>query len=123
MITDTRMEGDVDTPSVTLAGPGTWQRRTHVENVWGTAVTFDIRGESFPENFDDILADAIAYLHQVDAWFSTYRVDTPITMYRNGLMPLSRTPTSPASLERPYALRGAGGCCGVNGMLPLPSNT
>lgn len=93
MITDTRMEGDVDTPSVTLAGPGTWQRRTHVETVWGTAVTFDIRGESFPENFDDILADAIAYLHQVDAWFSTYRVDTPITMYRNGLMPLSRTPT------------------------------
>ncbi|MSV43942.1 MAG: hypothetical protein F2911_10810, partial [Actinobacteria bacterium] len=66
----------MDTPSVTLAGPGTWQRRTHVENVWGTAVTFDIRGESFPENFDDILADAIAYLHQVDAWFSTYRVDT-----------------------------------------------
>lgn len=81
-----------DVPRVTLAGPGPWQRRTHVEHVWGTVVTFDLRADELPPDVDAILDDAAAYLHQVDAWFSTYRVDTPITMYRNGLIPLARTP-------------------------------
>ena len=86
------MTATVDT-TVTHAGPGTWQQRVHVEEVWGTHVTFDLRDEALPDDVDEILASAIAYLHQVDAWFSTYRVDTPITMYRNGLIPLFRTPT------------------------------
>jgi thiamine biosynthesis lipoprotein len=86
------MTATVDT-TVTYAGPGTWQQRVHVEQVWGTHVTFDLRDESLPDDVDEILASAIAYLHQVDAWFSTYRADTPITMYRNGLIPLFRTPT------------------------------
>jgi len=93
MSVDNDVRNSGEAAAVTLAGPGTWQRRTHVEHVWGTAVTFDVREVSFPDDFDEILRDAIAYLHQVDAWFSTYRVDTPITMYRNGLVPLSRTPT------------------------------
>jgi thiamine biosynthesis lipoprotein len=79
--------------TVTHAGPGTWQQRVHVEQVWGTHVTFDLRDEILPDDVEAILADAVVYLHQVDAWFSTYRVDTPITMYRNGLIPLFRTPT------------------------------
>jgi thiamine biosynthesis lipoprotein len=86
------MNALVDT-TVAHAGPGTWQQRVHVEPVWGTHVTFDLRGEELPSDVDEILASATAYLHQVDAWFSTYRVDTPITMYRNGLIPLFRTPT------------------------------
>lgn len=85
------MTATVDT-TVTYAGPGTWQQRVHVEQVWGTHVTFDLRDETLPDDVDEILASAIAYLHQVDAWFSTYRADTPITMYRNGLIELSRTP-------------------------------
>jgi len=80
-------------PVVTLAGPGLWQRRVHAEHVWGTVVTFDFRAPDFGPDYDAILAEAIGFLHQVDAWFSTYRVDTPITMHRNGLIELSRTPT------------------------------
>jgi thiamine biosynthesis lipoprotein len=86
------LDADARTPTVSLAGPGSWQRRVHVEHVWGTAVVFDCRAESFDESYDDALAEAIAYLHQVDRWFSTYRVDTPITLLRNGLMPIYQTP-------------------------------
>jgi hypothetical protein len=53
--------------TVTHAGPGTWQQRVHVERVWGTHVTFDLRDEVLPRDVDAILADAVAYLHQVDA--------------------------------------------------------
>ena len=79
-------------PAVTFAGPGTWQQSLHVEHVWGTAVVIDLRAPELPPDVDTLLAEGIAYLHQVDAWFSTYRADTPITMYRNGLIELSRTP-------------------------------
>ncbi|HEV7203268.1 MAG TPA: FAD:protein FMN transferase [Jatrophihabitans sp.] len=79
-------------PTVTLAGPGPWERRVHVEHVWGTVVTFDLRAASFADDYDDVLAAAVAYLHQVDAWFSTYRLDTPIALLRNGLMPLEVAP-------------------------------
>ncbi|HET7901409.1 MAG TPA: FAD:protein FMN transferase [Candidatus Nanopelagicales bacterium] len=81
-----------DVPQVTFADAGPWQRRSHVEHVWGTVVTFDLRGETLPEDVDAILDDAVAYLHQVDAWFSTYRADTPITMLRNGLIEEFRVP-------------------------------
>jgi len=79
-------------PTITLADAGTWERRVHVEQVWGTVVTFDLRGERFPDNYDQIMANAVAYLHQVDAWFSTYRADTPISLIRNGIMPAYRAP-------------------------------
>ncbi|MFN8167408.1 MAG: FAD:protein FMN transferase [Candidatus Nanopelagicales bacterium] len=78
--------GDVE-HVVRLAGSGGWERRTHEEPVWGTVVTFDVRAERFPDDYDEILARATSYLHQVDGWFSTYRADTPITMLRNGLAP------------------------------------
>jgi thiamine biosynthesis lipoprotein len=79
-------------PSVGLAGPGPWLRRVHAEHVWGTVVTFDLRAAEFEADVDDVLTEAIAYLHQVDAWFSTYRIDTPITMLRKGLLPLMQAP-------------------------------
>jgi FAD:protein FMN transferase len=86
--------GALAEPSVILAGPGAWQRRVHAEPVWGTVVTFDLRAPEFGPEVDDILTESVGYLHQVDAWFSTYRVDTPITMHRKGLMPLSRLPVA-----------------------------
>ena len=79
-------------PRVTFADAGPWQSRIHVEHVWGTVVTFDLRAETLPDDVDEILADAVAYLHQVDAWFSTYRADSPITLLRNGLIEEFRTP-------------------------------
>ncbi len=72
---------------ITLADSGGWERRTHVERVWGTVVTFDIRAESFPTDYDEVLGTAVRFLHEVDAWFSTYRADSSITMLRNGLQP------------------------------------
>ncbi len=86
--------GALAEPTVTLAGPGPWQRRVHAEHVWGTVVTFDLRAPEFGPEVDDILTESVGYLHQVDAWFSTYRVDTPITLHRNGLLPLNRLPTA-----------------------------
>jgi thiamine biosynthesis lipoprotein len=83
---------------IRLAGAGAWERRTHEEPVWGTVVTFDIRAEVFPDDYDQILAAATAYLHQVDAWFSTYRADTPITMLRNGLTEDYRMPREVTSV-------------------------
>jgi thiamine biosynthesis lipoprotein len=83
---------DADRPRVTFADAGPWQSKLHVEPVWGTVVTFDLRAPQLPDDIDDIVADSVAYLHQVDAWFSTYRADTPITMVRNGLMELWRAP-------------------------------
>jgi FAD:protein FMN transferase len=78
---------------VSYAGPGGWEQKLHVEPVWGTHVLFDLRSPSLPDDVDSIVAAAVAYLHQVDAWFSTYRADTPITMYRNGLMEEFRLPS------------------------------
>jgi thiamine biosynthesis lipoprotein len=78
---------------ITYAGAGSWQQRLHVEPVWGTHVVIDVRADALPDDVDDLLAEAVAFLHQVDAWFSTYRADTPITMYRNGLIELERTPS------------------------------
>lgn len=78
--------------TVTFADAGPWQSRIHVEHVWGTVVTFDLRGDPLPDDVDDVIAEAVAYLHQVDAWFSTYRADTPITMLRNGLIDEHRVP-------------------------------
>ncbi len=79
--------------TVTLAGPGPWQRRTHAEQVWGTVVTFDLRAPELGPEVDGILTEAVAYLHQVDGWFSTYRADSPITMLRNGLLEQSCAPS------------------------------
>lgn len=82
----------VAAPTVTFADAGPWQSRSHVEHVWGTVVTFDLRAETLPDDVDEILADAVAYLHQVDAWFSTYRADTPISLLRNGIIEEFRAP-------------------------------
>jgi thiamine biosynthesis lipoprotein len=54
-------------------------------------VTFDLRGPDLA-GVDEALAEAVAFLHRVDAWFSPYRVDSPITLLRNGLVPLELTP-------------------------------
>lgn len=77
---------------VSYAGPDGWEQVQHVEPVWGTHVVLDLRGPSLPSDVSSIVSDAVAYLHQVDAWFSTYRADTPMTMYRNGLIDEARLP-------------------------------
>jgi thiamine biosynthesis lipoprotein len=79
---------------VRLAGTGGWTRTVHAEEVWGTVVTIEVRG---PHHTDDpflaaTLESAARWLHDVDGWFSTYRVDSTITAIRNGLLPEYEAP-------------------------------
>ena len=65
-----------------ILGPLTRSERGihHVEHVMGTAVVFDIRDAADRGG----LEAAIAWLHHVDATFSTYRLDSPISRLGRG---------------------------------------
>jgi FAD:protein FMN transferase len=59
----------------------TLAKHVHVEHVMGTVVSFDVRGEQpQPEAIDA----AVAWLHDVDAQFSTYRPDSAVCRYDRG---------------------------------------
>lgn len=58
--------------------------RSHVEFVMGMAVSFDLRDDIDPAG----LVDAIEWLHHVDATFSTYEVDSPISRFGLGQLTL-----------------------------------
>lgn len=68
--------------------PQTLERQVNVEQVMGTVVTFDVRGVRLPE---EVLADAVGWLHDVDAEFSTYRRDSPVCRFGRGEIPRSAT--------------------------------
>lgn len=53
----------------------------HVEHVMGTVVSFDIRR---PVPTVEALEQAVGWLHEVDATFSTYREDSEITRFGRG---------------------------------------
>lgn len=56
----------------------------HVEHVMGMAVSIDIRDARARAEIDPALADVVAWLHHVDATFSTYIIDSPISRYGLG---------------------------------------
>ncbi|HTY71493.1 MAG TPA: FAD:protein FMN transferase [Actinomycetes bacterium] len=61
----------------------TWQAATREIDVWSTTVRLDVRGETVaraPGAFDRVGA----FLDDVDAWFSTFRDDTPVHLIRSG---------------------------------------
>jgi thiamine biosynthesis lipoprotein len=63
----------------------TLDRLVHVEHVMGTAVSFDVRGDCPP----GAIERAVAWLHAVDAEFSTYRPDSGVSRYARGKAPSS----------------------------------
>ncbi len=63
-------------------------RVRHVEHAMGTVFSFDVRGGS-PARVAAALRDAVAWLHHVDAVFSTYRADSQISRLAAGALPLS----------------------------------
>jgi len=69
-----------------------WSRAVHLEEVWGTVVILEVRDESLSPNAEIVLAEAAKFLHQVDDWFSTYRIDTPISALRMGFAELAQMP-------------------------------
>jgi thiamine biosynthesis lipoprotein len=80
--------------AVRLSGTGGWTRTVHAEEVWGTVVTFEVRGDHPTDDahLTSALGSAASWLHDVDGWFSTYRVDSTITAVRNGLLTESQAP-------------------------------
>lgn len=71
----------------------TGRRLCHVESVWGTVVTLDLRDPdgSLPTEpaVEDAVARAVAELHWVDEVFSTYRTDSAVSRLRRGELSLS----------------------------------
>ncbi|MEV6315590.1 FAD:protein FMN transferase [Streptomyces sp. NPDC051776] len=59
------------------------ERLRHVEHVMGTVFSFDVRGPATPAA-RDALARSVAWLHHVDALFSTYRPDSRISRLDRG---------------------------------------
>ena len=55
----------------------------HVEEVMGTVVSFDVRDEPTPA-IEAALREAVAWLHRVDAVFSTYRPDSQVSRLNRG---------------------------------------
>jgi len=56
-------------------------RVVHVEHCMGTVCTIDIRD---PGRWDEPIAEAVAWLHHVDAVFSTYRPDSELSRIHRG---------------------------------------
>ncbi|MFE3647337.1 MULTISPECIES: FAD:protein FMN transferase [unclassified Streptomyces] len=63
----------------------------HVERAMGTVFSFDIRDTRTPA-IDSALADAVAWLHHVDAVFSTYRPDSAVSRLARGTTALDACP-------------------------------
>lgn len=68
---------------MTAAAP---PRTVHVEYCMGTAFTIDIRDEG---DWNDAVAYVVAWLHHVDAVFSTYQPDSDISRMRRGELRLA----------------------------------
>ena len=69
-----------------------WHKAVHFEEVWGTVVILEVRGESLSADVERELAEVAKFLHQVDDWFSTYRIDTPISALRMGFADMAQMP-------------------------------
>ncbi len=66
--------------------PATGRVHRHLEVVWGTVVTIDVREVAEPDD-DEVRAavdDAVAHLHWVDRVFSVHRPDTLAAALRTG---------------------------------------
>lgn len=66
--------------------PAEAHRTVHVEHCMGTVFTIDIRDDG---RWDDAIAEAVGWLHRVDAVFSTYTADSDISRMRRGELRLA----------------------------------
>lgn len=78
---------------LTGSTPGGWKRAVHLEEVWGTVIVVDIRGEEIDvELAQRAVRELQDFFHQVDRWFSTYKLETPISALRMGFAQLDQMP-------------------------------
>ena len=73
-------------------------RTVHVEPCMGTVFSFDLRD---PGDWTSALAEAVAWLHEVDATFSTYRDDSVVSRLSRGELTL---PECSAQVQEVFAL-------------------
>jgi thiamine biosynthesis lipoprotein len=72
---------------------GEWQRLTHEEQVWGTVVTFDLRGPVLdPVQASRAVSEAAEELHRIDAWLSPFRADSAVSALRLGRLTAASVP-------------------------------
>lgn len=69
----------------------------HVEHVMGTVFSFDVREPPTPR-LRAALADAVRWLHRMDALFSTYRADSAISRIGRGETTPDRCPPEVADV-------------------------
>jgi len=72
--------------------PEGWQRAVYFEEVWGTVVVLEVRDETIEGDIQSAFESVVQFLHQVDDWFSTYRIETPISALRMGFADVSQMP-------------------------------
>ncbi|MEU7837481.1 MULTISPECIES: FAD:protein FMN transferase [unclassified Nonomuraea] len=70
----------------------------HVEHAMGTVFSFDVRDADSNGTADEAVARAVAWLHHVDAVFSTYRPDSAISRLGRGEIELSACPPEVAQV-------------------------
>ncbi len=64
-------------------------RTVHVEHCMGTVFSFDIRDAG---DWQAAIAEAVAWLHAVDATYSTYRDDSVVSRLARGELSLDDCP-------------------------------
>ena len=67
---------------------------SHVEHVMGTSISIDVRDQVPGAVVDAAIAEAIAWLHDVDATWSTYNSDSPISRFGRGQLRVDDLPES-----------------------------
>jgi thiamine biosynthesis lipoprotein len=65
-------------------------RARHAEHVMGTVVSFDVPAWTAVPGADGPLGRAVRWLHWVDATFSPFRVDSDVSRYGRGEIPLAQ---------------------------------
>lgn len=70
-----------DVPVTPAATRPPMRRTVHVEHVMGTTVSLDVRGRG---DHDVAVREAVAWFHEVDRRFSTYRADSEIARFARG---------------------------------------
>lgn len=73
----------------------------HAETVMGTVVSFQVwRGTCPPRVTQAAIAEACAWLHRVDATFSTWRPESAVSRLRGGELPLEQAPAELSEVLR-----------------------
>lgn len=72
---------------------GAWERHVHAEQVWGTVVTFDLRGPRVDgQRAHAACRAAVEELHRIDRWLSPFRADSAVTAMRAGRLDAADAP-------------------------------